>query len=47
MTYTGLILNEYDVKFVIQGIGSGHTLCWNSESEQMSELLKTMVVLSL
>ena len=33
---------DYNVKLAIQGIGCGHTHCWNSQSGQMKELLKAI-----
>lgn len=33
---------DYSVKLVIQGIGCGHTQCWNSQPGQMRELLKVI-----
>jgi len=33
---------EYNVKLAIQGIGCGHTSCWNSQPGQMRELLKAI-----
>ena len=34
--------DEYNVKPAIQGIGCGHTHCWNSELGQTKELLKAI-----
>jgi hypothetical protein len=34
--------NDYNVKLVIEGIGCGHTSCWNSQTGQMRELLKAI-----
>ncbi len=33
---------EYNVKLAIQGLGCGHTFCWNSQPGQMRELLKAI-----
>jgi hypothetical protein len=34
--------DEYNIKLVIQGIGCGHTSCWNSELGQLKELNRAL-----
>ena len=34
--------DDYNVKLAIQGIGCGHTQCWNSEFGRLRELRKTL-----
>jgi hypothetical protein len=34
--------DDYNVKLAIEGIGCGHTHCWNSEAGQKMELLKAI-----
>lgn len=34
--------DDYNVKLVIEGIGCGHTSCWNSEVGQMRQIRKAI-----
>ncbi len=36
------VMSDYSVKLVIQGIGCGHTQCWNSELGRFIELRKAI-----
>ena len=37
--------DDYNVKLAIQGIGCGHTACWNSELGRMKEFTRTLAIM--
>ena len=37
--------DDYNVKLATQGIGYGHTACWNSDLGKMKELARALAIM--